>query len=140
MSDIPAPLRAKLGKMLRMTLGAATPEEADTARAALNRTLSANGLDMHDLTAVLENEPAPVLPAAPARAEAMPVVEREDGRFEMPAATVLELVDAIRTGVLLSDWSTGFLVSMRERAERWDPVFLSPKQFNAFTNLVRRLP
>jgi hypothetical protein len=47
-------LATRIGKLLRQQLGTDQPGEILAAAAALKRTLSAAGLDFHDLTAAIE--------------------------------------------------------------------------------------
>ena len=64
-------VRARLRKLVPM-LSSDQPGEAANALAAINRTLRAAGLDIHDLTDAVDSEPEPVAAVSVHEPDPMP--------------------------------------------------------------------
>lgn len=128
MRRVPDDLLPRLGKLL-LCLTSDKPGEVAAAAAAVCRTLAGAGCDMHDLVACLTAAPAA---AAPDRAP-------PSGWDKVPADELLEMIDAIEASARwLSPNSQSFLKSMRERAETYDPVFVSARQDKWLRDLMEQ--
>jgi hypothetical protein len=130
---LPPELHDRLGKLL-LLLSSAHAGEREAAMAAISRTLQAVGCDWRDLVGQLFEPPPP--PPRQARnsqpdpdPDVLPTVMSDDEITRLIAAI-------LDSGVRLSAKSEEFLTSLRDRAERFPTVFISPKQLRWLRDLA----
>jgi hypothetical protein len=100
--------------------------------AAIERVLVAEGLDWHDFTAAIAQQPK-VAPPPPDDPPPQPPAYQF-----APAWKLLETIDAIEANGLgvINVRSIDFLADLRRMAYRFDPVRLSPKQCRWLDQLI----
>lgn len=120
---IPAAVRERLAKLVPR-LATTFIGERVAVVSAIERTLSSAGLDWHDVSALFAHgDPAP---------------SRDSERQEIPAATLIEVVEDIEAAVRIGGRTRDFLATMRRLARDYDPVRLSAKQAHWLAELHRR--
>ena len=92
--SIPQAVRSRLAQLLRLLLSATQPGEIVAAQGAINRTLGANGLDLHTLAEVVDGKP-----------NRHPLDDDADDWLD-------RVVYASVHANLLSDWERGFIDNM----------------------------
>ena len=106
--------------------------------------LKAAGFDWHDLARHARGSAsgdASTIPTSTISATGAPPLRPPvGGRFEIMAAELLPLVQAVRENVYCDDWTDEFLASMEARACRWAMVILSEKQTTVLVKLIERIP
>jgi hypothetical protein len=123
-------VRAQLSKLVPR-LASPFPGEAAATAAAIERTLRANGLDIHDLNAALG------LSAPPSRPQP-PNDDVDDCKY-ISSARLLEIVAGIqRRNRQINESSRGFLNQLSRLSLHCDPVRLSSKQYAWLDNLARQ--
>jgi hypothetical protein len=128
---LPPLVRDKLAKLVPLLATDKDGERVGTV-AAIDRVLKNSGCDWHDLAAQITAGPVQEQP----RPQSGPQGHVAD---EMDSDDLIDLVEAIRdSGAEFNDRSEGFLNSLLGRANRYDAVFLSPKQRNWLASLAAR--
>jgi hypothetical protein len=149
---IPSAVREKIMKLLPM-LSSPVAGEAAAAAAAIGRVLEGAGLDWHDFTAAFapdsqadapwDGEPqwrdvggrAPRRSAPRSRFDGPP--PGMDGWTPIDAGDLLQLIEDIKVNSSPAPSSIQFLIGLEERAGRYNPVYLSPKQITWLMDLAR---
>ena len=96
---------------------------------AIERTLTAEGLDIHDLTAALTNG---------TQTPPSTTVAQSASHREISSDGLLELIIKIRGQSRLSQRSIDFLRSLEDRAMHYDKMFLTEKQIGWLMDLASR--
>ena len=127
---IPPAIKARLDKLMLM-LGSANAGEAANAAGAITTLLADHGLDWHDVVGSMGAQ-KPETSAPP------PPRPRGDGNPGFMHATELrELIHRIERSPL-NERARQFLAGMRDRADIYDSVFFSDKQWKWFEDLRKR--
>jgi hypothetical protein len=121
----------RLARLLPL-LSSDQPGEVTATAAAIGRALKAAERDWHDLVAVLTSVPA-VQPKPAHRPQ-------RDARGQaIDSEYVIELVHNIRqSGCYLSAKATGFLDSLEDRADSYELITFSEKQWEWFVALLQQ--
>jgi hypothetical protein len=130
---IPPAIKTRLDKLMLM-LGSASPGEAANAATMITTLLADHGLDWHDVVGAIGESPAyprnaPLQQPSPTRPNGNPGT--------MPATELRELIHKIERSPL-NERARQFLAGMRDRADIYDEVFFSDKQWNWFQDLRKR--
>ena len=128
---LPPGVRARLDKLMLM-LGSVNDHERAAASGLITSLLREHGLDWHDLVGSI-GQPAPAATPKPPPAKAKP----QPGPQEMTAAEVKQLVHLILRSPL-NDRARQFLAGIMDRAEIYDVVRFSDKQWIWIRDLARR--
>ena len=126
---LPPDVRARLDKLMLM-LGSGNDHERAAASGMITSLLREHGLDWHDLVGSI-GQPAPAPKPPPAKAKPQP------GPQEMTAVEVKQLVHLILRSPL-NDRARQFLAGIMDRAEIYDVVRFSDKQWIWIRDLARR--
>jgi hypothetical protein len=127
---LPVSVRSRLDKLMLM-LGSSNEGERAAAAGLINNLLKENGLDWHDVVGSI-GQPAPSAPKPPPRNPVpMPV------GHEITADELKRLVHLILRSPL-NKRAREFLAGMMDRANIYDLVFLSDKQWIWLRDLARR--
>jgi len=130
---IPPETRERLAKLVPRLASSFEGERVATV-AAIERVLESDGLDWHDLTAVIQRAEAP----PQRRHQPPPTTSGDDAYLRASALTSLVERIEIRGQSRLSDRSRLFLRDMHARARRFNPVRLSRKQAKWLGDLARQ--
>lgn len=138
-APLPPALKNKLAALLRIQSSDNAGERAN-ASAAIGRLLKSNGLDWHDLTAVLLEPPPPPPPRPPpAPQKPVPTYPVTAGAEEIDSEQLVEVLDIIEaSSTYLSSSSQDFLEGLRARADRYNDVRLSEKQWKWLRDLMEK--
>jgi hypothetical protein len=131
---IPASIRGRLDKLM-LLLGSSNEGEAANAAALITRLLTAHGLDWHDMVGAIgqvAQNPSGSAPFPPRDAP------KKSSSQTLSADEVRELIAAIRHGVNLNVKSHQFLAGMLDRADIYDTIHFSDKQWKWLQDLAAR--
>jgi hypothetical protein len=127
---LPVSVRSRLDKLMLM-LGSSNEGERAAAAGLINNLLKEHGLDWHDVVGSI-GQPAPAAPKPPPRKPVpMPV------GHEITADELKQLVHLILRSPL-NKRAREFLAGMMDRADIYDLVILSDKQWVWLRDLARR--
>ena len=129
---IPPAIKARLDKLM-LLLGSGNAGEAANAAGLITTLLKDNGLDWHDIVGAMgaqngAQKPDPFAPPPPRG--------NENPGF-MHANELRALIHKIERSPL-NDRARQFLAGMRDRADIYDSVFFSDKQWKWFQDLRKR--
>jgi len=128
---LPVSVRSRLDKLMLM-LGSSNEGERAAAAGLINNLLKENGLDWHDIVGSIGQPAAAAAPKPPPRNPVpMPV------GHEITADELKRLVHLILRSPL-NKRAREFLAGMMDRANIYDLVFLSDKQWIWLRDLARR--
>jgi hypothetical protein len=128
---IPPAIKTRLDKLM-LLLGSANAGEAANAAGLITALLAEHGLDWHDVVGSMgQSSISPDLPRSPSppRPGANPGT--------MSATELRELIHKIERSPL-NERARQFLAGMRDRADIYDSVFFSDKQWKWFEDLRKR--
>jgi len=129
---IPPSVRARLDKILLM-LGSDNEGERASAALMITSLLKANGLDWHDLVGSIgAPAAAPQPPPPPPKPKYSNVNQKT-----MTAAELRHLVHLIERSPI-NEQSRQFLAGMMDRADIYDVVYFSDKQWKWIADLAKR--
>ena len=127
---LPPAVRARLDKLMLM-LGSANDGERSIAAGMITALLKEHGLDWHDVVGSI-GQPTPAAPHPPP-----PKPKSEPGQKSMTAAELKQLVHLILRSPINAR-SRQFLAGMMDRADIYDEVHFSDKQWLWICDLARR--
>jgi len=126
---IPPAIKTRLDKLM-LLLGSANAGEAANAAGLITALLREHGLDWHDIVGAMgAQKPDPFAPPPPPRGNGNPGT--------MSADELRELIHKIERSPL-NERARQFLAGMRDRADIYDSVFFSDKQWKWFEDLRKR--
>ena len=126
---IPPAIKPRLDKLMLM-LGSAADGERASAAGMVTALLAEHGLDWHDIVGSMgAQKPESSAPPPPPRGGGNPGY--------MYARELHELIHRIERSPL-NERARQFLAGMRDRADIYDPVFFSDKQWKWFEDLRKR--
>jgi len=131
---LPPGVRSRLDKLMLM-LGSTHDGERASAAGMITNLLKENGLDWHDVVGSI-GQPAgrsyaPPPPPPP------PKPKRDPNQKYMTATELRQLVQIILRSPL-NDRSRGFLAGLMDRADIYDEILFSDKQWVWIRDLARR--
>jgi hypothetical protein len=129
---LPPSVRDKLGKLLPI-LASDRDGERVGAVCPIGRVLKSAKLDWHDLAGVITAGEAP----AP-RPPQSHVAGSGGAMTEVGSVDLVRFIEARGSGVTLNTRSEEFLDSLLERADRFNVVYLSPRQQQWLSDLASR--
>lgn len=128
---IPPAIKARLDKLM-LLLGSPNAGEAANAAGLITTLLADNGLDWHDVVGAMGQ------PSAKSTADSTPPPPRPGANpGTMSSDELRELIHRIERSPL-NTVSRQFLAGMRDRADIYDEVFFSDKQWKWFEDLRKR--
>ena len=131
---IPPIVRERLDKLM-LLLGSENAGESGNAAAMITKLLTANGLDWHDVVGAIGGGAKNPPHSAPPPHEA----PRWQTQIQiMTAEEVRELIAAIRHRVNLNAASHQFLAGTLDRADIYDTIHFSDKQWKWLQDLAKR--
>jgi len=130
---IPPAIKTRLDKLM-LLLGSANAGEAANAAGLITALLREHGLDWHDVVGAMGESPAyprnaPLQEPSPMRPNGNPGT--------MAADELRDLIHKIERSPL-NERARQFLAGMRDRADIYDSVFFSDKQWKWFEDLRKR--
>jgi hypothetical protein len=129
---LPPGVRTRLDKLMLM-LGSTHDGERSSAAGLITSLLKEHGLDWHDVVGSIGQPTGRVAPPPPPPPKPKP----KPGPQEMTAAEVKQLVHLILRSAI-NDRSRQFLAGIMDRAEIYDIVRFSDKQWIWIRDLARR--
>jgi len=130
---LPVSVRSRLDKLMLM-LGSTHDGERASAAGLITSLLKENGLDWHDVVGSIGQPQAkPGAPPPPPP----PKPKRDPGMKYMTATELRQLVQIILRSPL-NDRSRGFLAGLMDRADIYDEVLFSDKQWIWIRDLARK--
>jgi hypothetical protein len=128
---LPPGVRTRLDKLMLM-LGSVNDNERASAAGLITALLKEHGLDWHDIVGSI-GQPAPAAAPKPAPRKPVPM----PGGHEMTADELRQLVHLILRSPL-NKRAREFLAGMMDRANIYDVVYFSDKQWIWIRDLARR--
>jgi hypothetical protein len=128
---VPPSVRARLEKLMLM-LGSDNEGERASAALMITNSLKANGLDWHDLVGSIGTPSAPQPAPTPPKPKYSHYTQKS-----MSAAELRHLVHLIERSPLNAR-ARHFLAGMMDRADIYDTVMFSDKQWTWLADLAKR--